>query len=248
VLPASVAPGDPAVLGELGQVVRPYLGNGRRDLRIARPLPLAWQDQVDWLVEHDLLPQPFLRRPLPGVNPVPRLPAVPRMPAMPGLRLMPEDQRHVHIAGLEHPHRLWRLSLGEPQVNAGVLGVQHGGRSRHDGAERGRERGQSQPPGPQARIRGELVLRGVQPPDNLPGALGEQPPGVGEPDAPAGLLDELGPGLRFKPREVMADGGLRVVQRVRGRGDRAMPRYRHKDAQPGDIQHLSTIGVVNRSG
>src|SRR5258705_338145 len=26
------------------------------------------------------------------------------------------------------------------------------------------------------------------------GPLGEQPPGVGEPDAPAGLLDELGPG------------------------------------------------------
>jgi len=242
VLAAPVAPRDPPVFSELGQVIGPYLSNGGRDLRLARPWLLGWQDQVDCLVEHYLLPQAFLGRPAPGLR------RVPGRRGMPGLRLMPEDQRHVHVAGLQHPHRLWRLGLGEPQVNAGVLGVQHGGRARHDRAERGRERGQSQPPRPQARIGGELIFRGVQPPDDLAGPLGEQPPGVGEPDAPAGLLDELGPRLRLQPREVVADGWLGVVQRVRGRSDRAMPRDCHEDAQPGNIQHLLTIGAVNRSG
>ena len=44
------------------------------------------------------------------------------------VKLVPEDQRDVHVPGSQHAERLRRLRLGEPQVEAGVLVVQHGGR------------------------------------------------------------------------------------------------------------------------
>jgi hypothetical protein len=148
-------------------------------------------DQVDLLVEEHLLSQSVGGRAMLSAG------GLPSAPGVPGFWLVPEDQRHVHVAGFQHAQCLRRLGLGEPQVNAGVLGVQHGSRRGHDRPERRRERRQPQPAGPQARVRGELVLGGVQPPDDLPCPLGEQPSSVGEPDAPACLLDELRPGLRL---------------------------------------------------
>ena len=75
-------------------------------------------------------------------------------------------------------------------------------------------------------------------------ALGEQPPGVGEPDAASGPLDELGPCLRLEPRQVVADRRLRVVQRMRRCGHRAVPGDGHQDAEPGDVQHVLTIDRI----
>jgi hypothetical protein len=160
---------------------------------------------------------------------------------------MPEDQRHVDVPGPQHPQRLRWLGLGEPQVHARVPGTEHGRGGGHDGAERGREGGEPQPPGAQPRVRGELVLGGVQPPDDLACPLGEQSPGVRQPDAAAGLLYQLGAGFRLKPGQVVADRRLGVVQRVRRCGDRAMPRDRDEDAQPGNVQHPSTIDGVDLS-
>jgi hypothetical protein len=158
---------------------------------------------------------------------------------------VPEDQRDVHVAGAEHPHRFQRLRLGQPQVDAWVPLVQDRRGGGHDRAERRGERGEPEPPGAQPGEDREFVLRRVEAADHLDGPLGEQPSRVGEPDAAPGPLDELGPRLRLQPRQVMADRRLGVVQRVGGRGDRPVPGDGHQNAEPRDIQHVPTIDAID---
>ena len=78
-------------------------------------------------------------------------------------------------------------------------------------------------------MRRELSLRCVQPPDDLLGALGQQPASVGQPDAAADSLKQLGTGLGLEPGDVMADRRLGVVQRTSGRCDGAVPGDRDQD-------------------
>jgi len=112
---------------------------------------------------------------------------------------VPEDQRDVHVTGAQHPHRFGRLSLGKPEVDAGMPLVQYRRGGGHDRAQRGRERRQPQPTGPQPGEDRELVLRRVEPADHLDGPLGEQPARVGQPDSAPGPLDQLRSGLRLEP-------------------------------------------------
>jgi hypothetical protein len=158
---------------------------------------------------------------------------------------MPEHQRDVHVPGAEHPHRLRRFGLRQPQVDAWMPLVQDRRGGRHDRAERRGERGEPQPPGAQPGEDRELVLRRVEAADHLGGPLGEQPSRVGEPDATPGPLHELGARLRLKPRQVMADRRLGVVQRVGRRGDRPVPGDGHQHAEPRYIQHGPTIDAVD---
>ena len=163
------------------------------------------------------------------------------------VRGVPEHQRHVDVPGAQHAQRLGRFRLGQPQVHAGLVFAQHRRRGRDDRAERGRERRQPEPPGAQPGVGGQFVLGGVQPADHLGGALGEEPPGVGEPDAPARPLDQLGPGLGFQPGQVVAHRRLRVVERpCRGR-DRTVPGHGDQHAQPGYVEHAPTIDPADRS-
>ena len=108
--------------------------------------------------------------------------------------------------------------VNQPQVEAGMAVVQDRRRGRHDRAERRRERRQPQPPGPQPGENHELVLGRVEAADDLDRPLGQQPARVGQADAAPGPLDQLGARFRLEPRQVVADGGLRVVQRVGGCG------------------------------
>jgi hypothetical protein len=159
--------------------------------------------------------------------------------------LVAEHQRDVDVAGPQHPHCLGRLRLGQPQVDARVPVVEDRRGGRHDRTQRGRERGQPQSAGPQAGEHRELVLGRVEAADHLGGALGQQPPRVGEPDAAPGPLDQLSAGLRLEPGQVMADRRLGVVQRVRRRGDRSVPGHRDQHTKPGYIQHGPTIDAVD---
>jgi len=233
VFPAPVAAGDPALCGEPCQVGGQYLGDREGQQRLAPGWRRRRHDQVHWLGQQDLLADVAL--------------AVGRRRALAvAFRLVPEDQRHVHIPGAEHAHRLRRFGLGEPQVHGRVPVVQHRRGAWHERAERRRERGQPQPSGAQPAVDGEFVLGCVEPADDLRGALGQQPSGVGQPDAAARPLDEFGAGLGLQPRQVVAHRGLRVVQRVGGRGHRAVPGYSDEHAEPRYVQHGLTIDGTDR--
>jgi hypothetical protein len=125
-----------------------------------------------------------------------------------------------------------------------MLGVQQRRCGRHDGAEGGRERGEPQPPGAQAAVDREFVLGRVETAYDFRGALGEQAARVGQPDPAPGTLDELSAGFRLEPGEVVADRGLRVVERV-GRGrHRAVPGHSDQHAEPRNVQHDLTIDRI----
>ncbi len=176
-------------------------------------------------------------RSFPGAGALPRLGSV---------RGVAEHQRDVDVARPEHAERLGRFGLGQPQVNARLVFAQQRRGGRHDGAERRRERRQPQPSGPQAGIGRQFVLRGIEPADHLGAPLGQEPAGVGQPDAPACPLDQLGPGFGFQPRQVVAHGGLRVVQGSRRGRDRTVPGHSDQDAQPRHVEHAPTIDPVDQ--
>jgi hypothetical protein len=210
---AALAAGDPAPRGVGGEVGRPVV----RGLR----------HQVHRLVEQEPAARALLlgaRRFRVGI-----------------LLVVPEHQRHVDVSGPEHAQRLRRLGLGEHEVHAGALRLQPGRGGRNDRAERGGERGQPYPSLPQPDVRRELVLRRVQPADDLLGPLGQQPARVGEPNAPARPLQQPGSGLGLQAGYVMADRRLRVVQRARRRCHRAVPGHRDEHAEPGHVQHAPSI-------
>jgi len=197
VLTTAVAPGDPPVLRQPGQVGGPQFGHRGRQRRLAAAHRRVGHDQVHRLGQQYLLadvvtvrcryrvvvrPGPdrlvLVARLVPRARlvltcrrgfprPVPRT----QPPAVGAL--VPEDQRHVDVPGAQHPHRLRWLRLGQPQVHARMPLMHDRSGGRHDRAERRGESGQPQPPGPQPGEDRELVLRGVEAADHLDGPLGE---------------------------------------------------------------------------
>ena len=89
----------------------------------------------------------------------------------------------------------------------------------------------------------ELRVGGVDASDDLGRAVGQQLPGRGEPDAAADPLQQLRAGLGLEPGEVVGDRRLGVVQLLRRRGDRPVAGDGVDDAQPGDVQHASTLSM-----
>jgi hypothetical protein len=152
---------------------------------------------------------------------------------------VPEDEGDVYVAGPQHPQRLRRLGLGEPDVHARMLRPEHRRGGRDDRAQRRRERGEPYPSRAQACVRGQLVLRGVQPAEHLGGPVGQQPPGVGQPDAPSRPLDEPDAGLGLQPGQVMTYRGLCVVELPGGGRHRAVPGHRDQHPQSGDVEHVN---------
>ena len=86
-------------------------------------------------------------------------------------------------------------------------------------------------------MRGQFRLGRVEPAEDLLGALGEQLASLGEPDSAARALHQLRAGFRLQPGHMVADGRLRVVQRLSGGRNRAVPGDRDEHAEPGRIQH-----------
>ena len=93
---------------------------------------------------------------------------------------------------------------------------------------------------------GQLRAGGIDPPDDLGGAVGQQLPGGGEPDPSADPLQQLRAGLGLEPGEMVGDRRLGVVQLLRRRGDRSMAGDGVDDAQPVDVQHASTLSMSQR--
>jgi long-chain acyl-CoA synthetase len=231
---AAIAAGDPAVPGVAGKLRLARAAGpgwpGGRPARLSRPARRLCY-QVHRLVEQQRATGPVSAGGWPAGVDV--------------LQVMPEHQRDVDGPGAQHTQRIGRIGLGQGQVHAGRLGLQPGRRRRDDGAERGPERGQPDPSLALSDVRGKFGLRGVQPPDDLLGPLGEQPPGVGQPYAAARPLQQPGPGLGLQPGDVVADRGLGVVQRLGRGGDRAVPGHGDQDAEPGHVQHSSTIDCLD---
>jgi len=72
-----------------------------------------------------------------------------------GVRLIvPEDDRDVDVASAQHPQGLRRLGLREHEVQAGRPGREARRGGRDERAQRGRERGKSDPAAPQADVGG----------------------------------------------------------------------------------------------
>ena len=231
---APLAAADPPVL-RIGGQVRPGWqrrlvgqGPGRMAVRTGRGGP---GHQVDGIVEEQPGPGALVR-------------VAGRARGRPVL-VVPEHQRHVHVAGPEHAQGFRRLSLGQREVQAGILRLEPGRGHGYQRAERRRERGQPDPACPQAHVRGELVLRGIQPAQDLLGPFRQQPAGVGQPDPAAGPLGQQRPGLGLEPGQVMAYRGLGVVEGPGRSGHRAVPGHRDEHAEPGHIQHSAIIDPLD---
>ena len=112
-----------------------------------------------------------------------------------------------------------------------------------EGGERGGKGCQPDPAGPQTREGRELGLGGVETAEDLLRALGQHPPGLGEPDPTADPLDELAACLGLQPGQVGADRRLRVPQGARRGRHRAVSRDRHEHPQPGYVQHAGNVSI-----
>jgi len=147
------------------------------------------------------------------------------------------------LPGAQELDRLGRMRVGEADLQARMPGRQRRHRRRHERSDRGGEAGHAHPAGGQPDVGGQLRAGGIDPPDDLGGAVGQQPAGRGEPDPPADALQQLRAGLGLEPGEVMGDRRLGVVQLPRRRGDRSVARDGVDDAQTVDVQHASTLSM-----
>jgi hypothetical protein len=165
-------------------------------------------------------------------------------PARLGLGLVvAEDDRHVDPAGAQQLQRLGRMGVGQADLQARMPARQRGHRARHQGPDRGGEAGQAHPSRTQSYVGGELRVGGVDAADDLGRTVGQQQTRLGEADAAPDPLQQLRAGLGLEPAEVVGDRRLGVVQLPRGRGDRSVAGHGVDDAQPGDVQHASTISM-----
>ena len=156
----------------------------------------------------------------------------------------------------------WRgvlgVVLGEHDVQVAEAQIGYGGGPvalGDDGLDR-RARGGEAPEG-RADQRGHDALKGRDPhrPGRLPGQFGQvlfglaelsadalavgrkQPPGRGQPDLPAGTVDEAGAGLPLQSQQLLGDRWRAQVQRVGGAGDAAVHGDCLQHAQPAGVNH-----------
>jgi hypothetical protein len=90
-------------------------------------------------------------------------------------------------------------------------------------------------------VRVEFRLGRVDPAEDLLRPVGQHPARVGQPDPPPDPLHQPAARLRLQARQVVAHRRLRVVQRLRGRGDRAVAGDRDQHPQARHIQHINPI-------
>ena len=136
-----------------------------------------------------------------------------------------EGQRQVHLVVAHELHRLRRLGfdVGERQTGMPLAQRldepgQHGRRCRRKG-------GQAHPAGAQTLQLGELAGRGIQRRRHRRRVPGEDPAGIGEPQAATGALDEGHAEPTLRPAHVLAERRLAVAEGRGGRRD-ASPRRR----------------------
>jgi hypothetical protein len=154
-----------------------------------------------------------------------------------------EDDRELHLAGAQQLDRLGRMRVDQADLQARVPGGQRGHDLRHERPEGGGEAGQAHATGGQADVGGELRAGGVDAPEDLGRALGQQLPGRGEADAAADPLQQLRAGLGLQAPDVVGHRRLGVVQLLGGLRDRSGAGDGVDDAQAGDVEHPSTLSM-----
>jgi hypothetical protein len=127
--------------------------------------------------------------------------------------------------------------LDQGHLDAGVGVAQTGERVRDQRGGGAWERGQPHPPGAQAGDRRDLLFGGVEPGEDRVGVGDQGASGVGERDPAPGPGHQGGAGLLLKAADVVADRGLRVVERPSGRGHRPSCRHLAQHLEPADVKH-----------
>jgi len=69
----------------------------------------------------------------------------------------------------------------------------------------------------------------------------QQPPGCGQPDLPAGAVDEAGAGLPLQGQQLLGHRRRAQVQRTGGAGDAAVHGDRLQHAQPAGVDHPEVL-------
>ena len=135
------------------------------------------------------------------------------------------------------------MRVHRPDLQPGVVARECGRRGQHQRADRRGEAGQTHPAGGQTDVGGQLRVGRVDAADDLRRPAGQELPGLGQPYAPAGALQQLRSRLGFEASEVVADRGLRVGQLPRRGGDRSVAGDRVEHTQPGHIEHSSILSM-----
>jgi len=91
------------------------------------------------------------------------------------------------------------MRVGQAYLQARIPVRQRRQRRRHERSVRRGEAGEAHAAGVQSHMGGELGAGGIDPPDDLGRAVGQQPPGRGEPDSAADPLQQLRAGLGLQP-------------------------------------------------
>ena len=152
-----------------------------------------------------------------------------------------EHDRHLELSGAQHLDRVLGLLLDEGQLDVGVALREAGDRRRQHGCPGGGERGEPDPAAAHAGDGVELGLGGGEPREHDLGVIDQRAAGVGEEDAPAGAVDERGAGRLLERGDLLGDGGLRVRERLGGRGEGAVLGHRLEHPQLLDIEHNHSL-------
>ena len=135
-----------------------------------------------------------------------------------------------------------RDGLDEGELDVRVLAGEGSDRPRDDRRGRGLEGADPQAPARHPRDRLDLgVGRGHAVQDGL-GVPEEDPARLGEPDAARRALEQLGVGLALERGDLAGDGGLREVERLRGRGQRPAA---HDLAEDGEARGVEDGGSTH---
>jgi len=133
-----------------------------------------------------------------------------------------EQQREVELTGVEPRGDLLGLTLGERQLDLGVLSAEHRDRERHQCRPGGRERCHPQLPAAQAGDRLHVGFGGGEPAEDPLGVRQQRRARGREPHAARQALDQRDPRLGLQCRDLLRDRGLRVGQLLGGSGDRTL--------------------------
>ena len=156
---------------------------------------------------------------------------------MPGPYGVPEHHRDVEIAALQAGDRLVRLAFAEAQLDLRVAPPVQGDRLGDERGARARKARQPHAAALQPRDRSQLALGVGEPRQDHVRVRDQRPARVGEPHAARTALQEGGAGLLLERRDLLADGRLREVERVRGGRERASFRHFLQDPQAAHVEH-----------
>ena len=150
-------------------------------------------------------------------------------------------QHEVDVPEREHRQRLLGLGLDELAVQAGRVSSELLQRRCRDAKGDGLEGRDPTPPGHASHGGREIGLGELGAVEQHACVTDEHERGVRQPHAAPRPLQELNPGLALEHRELLRDGGRRVLQRLRHRRDRAALVELVQQPQPAEVEHQAML-------